>query len=34
MIKDFDVMKQQLRDLAGVLKGFKSEADGKRGRWF
>lgn len=26
MIKDFDVMKQQLRDLAGVLKDFKSEA--------
>ena len=26
MIKDFDVMKQQLRDLAGVLNDFKSEA--------
>jgi hypothetical protein len=26
MIKDFDVMKQQLRDLARVLNDFKSEA--------
>lgn len=26
MIKDFDVMKQQLRDLAGILNDFKSEA--------
>jgi hypothetical protein len=26
MIKDFDIMKQQLRDLAGILNDFKSEA--------